>query len=48
MSRHLGAFPDLHVTIDDILAEGQKVAMWYTVEGTLRGEFEGISQPATM
>jgi steroid delta-isomerase-like uncharacterized protein len=45
MSRHLMGFPDLHVTIDDIIAEGNKVGIWYTVEGTHRGEFEGI--PAT-
>jgi len=45
MSRHLMGFPDLHVTIDDVLAEGSKVGIWYTVEGTHRGEFEGI--PAT-
>jgi steroid delta-isomerase-like uncharacterized protein len=42
MSRHLDGFPDLHVTIDDMLAEGQKVGMWYTVEGTHRGKFEAI------
>jgi steroid delta-isomerase-like uncharacterized protein len=45
MSRHLTAFPDLHVTIDDSMAEGNKVAIWYTVEGTHRGEFAGV--PAT-
>ena len=43
MSRHLMGFPDLRVTIDDILAEGSKVGVWYTAEGTHRGEFEGIS-----
>jgi steroid delta-isomerase-like uncharacterized protein len=42
MSRHLDGFPDLHVTIDEMLAEGQKVGMWYTVEGTHRGTFEKI------
>jgi steroid delta-isomerase-like uncharacterized protein len=42
MSRHLRGFPDLHVTIDDIVAEGRKVGIWYTVEGTQRGEFEAI------
>jgi steroid delta-isomerase-like uncharacterized protein len=42
MTRHLKGFPDLHVTIDDIVAEGSKVGIWYTVEGTHRGEFEGI------
>jgi steroid delta-isomerase-like uncharacterized protein len=45
MSRHLKGFPDLRVTIDESLAEGNKVGIWYTVEGTHRGEFEGI--PAT-
>jgi len=45
MSRHLMGFPDLRVTIDDILAEGSKVGVWYTAAGTHRGEFEGI--PAT-
>ena len=43
MSRHFAGFPDLHVTIDDIVAEGSKVGMWYTVEGTHRGEFEAIA-----
>jgi predicted ester cyclase len=42
ISRHFARFPDLHVTIDDIVAEGNKVGLWYTVEGTQRGEFEGI------
>ena len=45
MTRHLIGFPDLHVTVDDIVAEGSKVGIWYTVEGTHRGEFEGF--PAT-
>ena len=43
MSRHLLGFPDLHVTIDEIVAEGDKVALWYTVEGTQGGEFEGVA-----
>ena len=43
MNRHLAGFPDLHVTIDDIVAEGSKVGLWYTVEGTHRGEFEGVA-----
>jgi steroid delta-isomerase-like uncharacterized protein len=42
MSRHLRGFPDLRVTIDDIVAEGRKVGIWYTAEGTHRGEFEAI------
>lgn len=43
MSRHLLGFPDLHVRVDEIIAEGNKVGVWYTVEGTHRGEFEGIA-----
>lgn len=42
MSRHLTAFPDLHVMIAEIIAEGDKVGIWYTVQGTQKGEFEGI------
>jgi len=42
MSRHIAGFPDLRVVIDDIVAEGSKVGIWYTVEGTHRGEFEAI------
>ena len=42
MQRHLDGFPDLHVTIDDLVAKGSKVAIWYTAEGTHQGEFEGI------
>jgi steroid delta-isomerase-like uncharacterized protein len=45
MQRHLNGFPDLHVTVDDLVADGEKVAVWYTAEGTHNGPFEGI--PAT-
>lgn len=36
------AFPDLHVIINDILAEGDKVMTKLTAKGTHRGEFMGI------
>ena len=36
------AFPDLHFKIEDILAEGDKVAYRLTVNGTHKGEFQGI------
>jgi steroid delta-isomerase-like uncharacterized protein len=36
------AFPDLHVVIDDMVAEGDKVAKAYTLHGTQNGEFQGI------
>lgn len=39
----LAAFPDIYATIDDIIAEGEKVAFRLTFKGTHRGEFIGIS-----
>lgn len=33
------AFPDLHVTLEDIIAEGDKVVVRLTVSGTHRGMF---------
>ena len=37
------AFPDLHVTIDDMVAEGDKVVSRYTMTGTHKGEYMGIA-----
>jgi steroid delta-isomerase-like uncharacterized protein len=39
------AFPDWHTTIDEMLAEGDKVVVRYTATSTHLGEFRGI--PAT-
>jgi predicted ester cyclase len=39
----LNAFPDLHVTIDDMVAEGDKVVFRATNSGTHKGEFIGIA-----
>lgn len=39
------AFPDLHYTIDDVLAEGDRVVVRATVHGTHQGAFMGM--PAT-
>jgi steroid delta-isomerase-like uncharacterized protein len=36
------AFPDLQATIDDVIAEGDKVVHRSTASGTHRGEFMGI------
>jgi steroid delta-isomerase-like uncharacterized protein len=39
------AFPDLRITIDDLMAQGDKAAARVTFRGTQMGEFQGI--PAT-
>jgi steroid delta-isomerase-like uncharacterized protein len=41
----LKAFPDLHWTIDDIIADKDKVVACWTISGTHRGDYMGI--PAT-
>lgn len=38
----LTAFPDIQITIDDEIAEGDKVAYRWTVTGTHQGEFANI------
>ena len=43
MRRRFTAFPDLHVTIDEIVGDGSLVAIWYTAHGTHKAEFEGIA-----
>jgi predicted ester cyclase len=39
------AFPDLNVTVEDVLAEGEKVVSRYTVRGTHQGEVEEFGPP---
>ena len=41
----LKAFPDLHVTIDEVIAEGDKVMARWTQQGTHLGPF--LDRPAT-
>ena len=36
------AFPDCHFTVDDLIAEGDTVALRWTFHGTHRGELQGI------
>lgn len=38
-------FPDLRVTVTEIMGDGDKVAVWWTLHGTHHGLFRGI--PAT-
>ncbi len=42
VSMFLSAFPDLHFTIDDMLAEGDKVVLRVTGRGTQQGELLGV------
>lgn len=36
------AFPDLRITVEDQIAEGDKVSMRWTALGTHKGEFQGM------
>lgn len=37
------AFPDVKITVDDVIAAGDKVALRWHAEGTHRGELEGMA-----
>ena len=37
------AFPDLRYTVDDLLVEGDKGVMHWTIRGTHKGDFFGIA-----
>ena len=39
---YLTAFPDLHFTVEDMIAEGDKLVARLTVRGTQQGAFMGI------
>lgn len=41
-ARLLRAYPDLHIAIEDLIAEGDKVVSRNTVTGTHQGEYMGI------
>ncbi len=43
VTRFCTAFPDLHWTIEDTIAEGDKVVIRCTFRGTHKGEFFGIA-----
>jgi predicted ester cyclase len=38
----LRAFPDLHVAVEDVIAEGDKLVCRDTVTGTHQGEYRGL------
>jgi steroid delta-isomerase-like uncharacterized protein len=37
------SFPDMHFTIEDMIAEGDRVVMRWTMRGTHRGEYLGVA-----
>lgn len=39
---HRQAFPDFHLTIEDVVAEGDKVVLRFKWSGTHKGEYLGI------
>jgi len=46
---HMGtvaAYPDFHVAIEDLIAEGDKVVMRFLITGTHQGDFMGIPPTA--
>jgi steroid delta-isomerase-like uncharacterized protein len=42
MAMYLSAFPDLHFAIENVVAEGDKVVLLYTIRGTHKGALMGI------
>jgi steroid delta-isomerase-like uncharacterized protein len=42
LSMLLTAFPDLHVTIEDMIGEGDKVVVRFTFRGTHQGDLRSI------
>jgi steroid delta-isomerase-like uncharacterized protein len=41
------AFPDVRITVDDVIASGDKVVLRWHSEGTHRGELEGLAPTGT-
>ena len=39
----LAGFPDMHATVDDLIAEGDKVVVRWTIRGAHTGDFHGIA-----
>ncbi len=43
INTYRGAFPDIRLTIDDLIAEDDKVVVRWTARGTHRGDLAGIA-----
>lgn len=44
-STFFDAFPDINITIEDVIAEGEQVVTRYTIRGTHRGATEEFGPP---
>jgi len=42
-SMYRAAFPDVRITVDDVIAAGEKVVLRWHSEGTHRGELAGLA-----
>src|SRR5919112_6596409 len=45
VSSFIEAFPDLNATVEDVIAEGDKVVTRWTIRGTHQGEIEEFGPP---
>ena len=45
VSTFLQAFPDITISVEDVIAEGDKVVSRYTIRGTHQGETEQFGPP---
>jgi steroid delta-isomerase-like uncharacterized protein len=46
IEEEINGFPDLHVAIDDVIAEGEKVCIHLKETGTHTGKFRGLAPTA--
>jgi steroid delta-isomerase-like uncharacterized protein len=45
VSSFFEAFPDINITVEDVIAEGDKAVTRYTIHGTHQGETEDFGPP---
>ena len=45
LGMYLSAFPDMRVSVEDVVAEGEKIVTRWTIRGTHQGEIEEFGPP---
>jgi steroid delta-isomerase-like uncharacterized protein len=45
LNTYLSAFPDMHVSVEEVIAEGDKAVTRWTIRGTHQGELEEFGPP---